>query len=114
LETVAQALARADDGERWYVPELLRIKGELLLSADPSGDAAEESFREALAAARRQAARPWELRAATSLARLAASRDRPDEARDVLAPVYAGLTEGFATVDLRAARALLDRLTPRA
>jgi predicted ATPase len=109
LDTVAQALARAErGGERWYLPELLRIKGELLQQADQSAPAAEQCFHAALAAAREHGALSWELRAATSLARLKTSQNRPDAAREILAPVYAKFSEGFATADLRAARALLD------
>jgi predicted ATPase len=117
LATIAEALARAQDGgELWYVPELLRIKGELLRlqgSAERAAPAAEHPFRAGLAAAREQGALSWELRAASSLARLELSRDRPDAARDVLAPVLARFTEGFATADLRAAQALLAGLPPR-
>jgi predicted ATPase/DNA-binding winged helix-turn-helix (wHTH) protein len=113
LDTIAQALAWAErGGERWYVPELLRVKGELLLRlpADRSAASAEECLNEALTLARQQGALSWELRAAASLARMKAGRDSRDEARETLAPVYAKFTEGFATADLRAARALLESL----
>ena len=113
LATVDQALARADRGaERWYVAELLRIKGELLVqeATARSVSAAENCFVGAIDVAREQGALFWELRGALSLARLRAAQDQRDEARRVLTPVYDRFTEGFQTADLRAARALLDEL----
>jgi predicted ATPase len=113
LAAVDQALAKADaGGERYYVPELLRIKGELLLrdTGDGCVAAAENCFDRALAVAREQDALFWELRGALSLARLRTRQDRPDEARQILAPVYDRFTEGFETADLRAARAMLESL----
>jgi predicted ATPase len=100
---------------RWYVAELVRIKGDLLLqqAEDRSILAAEDCFREALEVARQQGALSWELRSALSLARLRVKQDRPDEARQVLAPVYDRFTEGFGTADLRAARAMLELLPPQ-
>jgi predicted ATPase len=96
---------------RFYEPELNRLKGELLLAAgEPDQEQAEPSFREAIAIARRQSARSWELRAATSLARLLARQGRREEARGLLAPVYSWFTEGFGTKDVREAKALLDGL----
>jgi predicted ATPase len=89
--TVNQALAIGDRGsERWYVAELLRIEGELLLqeATAQSLSAAEDCFVGALDAAREQGALFWELRAAMSLARLRVRQDRHDDARQVLAPVY--------------------------
>ncbi len=70
----------------------------------------EAAFREALAVARRQSARSWELRAATSLARLWQRQRRKEEARAGLDPVYAWFTEGFDTADLKDAKALLDEI----
>jgi hypothetical protein len=72
--------------------------------------AAEHHFRQALDWARRQGASSWELRAATSLARLLRDRDRIGEARDLLAPIYERFTEGFGTADLQAGKKLLDEL----
>jgi predicted ATPase len=72
---------------------------------------AEDSFRTALAIAREQGTRGYELRAATSLARLWREQDRRTEARDLLAPVYDWFTEGFDSPDLNDAKALLDELT---
>ena len=92
--------------------ELLRVKGELLLlqGAPGAAAAAEDHFRQALDWARRQGALSWELRAATSLARLLRDRDRIDEARDLLAPICDRFTEGFGTADLQSAKRLLDEL----
>jgi predicted ATPase/DNA-binding winged helix-turn-helix (wHTH) protein len=113
LATVDQGLATAErGGERWYVAELLRIKGELLLqkSGDRSVSAAEASFVAAIELAREQGALFWELRAALSLTRLRINQDRPNEARQILAPVYDRSTGGLETADLRAARGMLESL----
>jgi predicted ATPase/DNA-binding winged helix-turn-helix (wHTH) protein len=113
LVAIDQALARADNaGERWYVAELLRIKGELLMQQgeDWSISAGEACFLDAREVARQQGALFLELRVALSLARLLASQDRPGEARQVLKAVYDRFTEGFDTPDLRAASALLESL----
>jgi predicted ATPase len=93
--------------------ELLRIKGELLLleGAPNAAAAAEDHFRQALDWARQQGALSWELRAATSLARLRRNQGRPAEAAALLQPVYDRFTEGFTTSDLKAAKALLDELS---
>ncbi len=111
LTLIDEALARADDGgERWYFPELLRIKGELLLHGadDRSLAAAEACLGRAIDVAGEQGALFWELRAVLSLARLRMRQDRAEEARELLAPVYARFGEGFETADLRAARELLQ------
>ncbi|MBV8472642.1 MAG: winged helix-turn-helix domain-containing protein [Hyphomicrobiales bacterium] len=116
LATIERSLARAErGGMRWYVAELVRIKGELLLEQgeDGSVSAAEDCFCEALEVARQQAALFWELRSALSLARLRVKQDRPDDARQVVAPVYNRFTEGFGTADLREARAILELLPPQ-
>jgi predicted ATPase len=106
----AQGLV-AKTGERAFEAEVYRVKGELLLTRSPSDPAgAEAAFREALEVARRQSAKSWELRAATSLARLWQRQGKRDEARDLLAPVYAWFTEGFDTRDLKDAKALLEEL----
>ena len=108
----ALALSKRNE-EGWCVAELLRIKGELVrLEKGPDAAAgAEHHFRQALDWARRQGALSWELRAATSLARMWHSQDRSREARELLAPVYDRFTEGFDTADLKAAKALLVRLS---
>ena len=92
-----EALAETEKTEvRWYEAELNRLEGELVLaSAEPDQSRAEASFRKAIALARRQDAKSWELRAATSLARLLARQGRREEARGLLAPVYGWFTEGF-------------------
>jgi predicted ATPase len=113
-----EALVQLDDalqiaertGERWFVTELNRQKGQLLQRSGNSA-AAEELYRKALTIAQEQGARLWELRAATSLARLRCEQGRRAEARDVLAPIYGWFTEGFDTADLNEAKALLDELT---
>jgi len=96
--------------ERWRMPELLRIKGELTLMQGETTGQAESCFRQALDWARRQGALSWELRAATSLARLLRRRGRDGEALTLLQPVYYRFKEGFGTADLKAAKSLLDAL----
>ncbi|MBV8132975.1 MAG: winged helix-turn-helix domain-containing protein [Alphaproteobacteria bacterium] len=111
--TVDEALALSESNEEgWCVAELLRIKGELVLleNAPHAAAAAEDHFRQALDWARRQGALSWELRAATSFARMWRNQGRSKEARGLLAPVYHRFTEGFKTADLNAAKALLDCL----
>jgi predicted ATPase len=113
LATIEEALALCERGEeRWWGAELLRIKGELVLaqSAPRAAAAAETHFLQALDWARRQETLSWELRAATSLAGLWHQQGRSREPRELLAPVYARFTEGFGTVDLKTAKALLDTL----
>jgi predicted ATPase len=102
--TVLEAYERGD-----LVSETYRLQGELLLRrAVPDAAQAEASFRQALAIARRQQAKSWELRAATSLSRLWQCQGKRDEARELLAPIYGWFTEGFDTADLQEAKALLD------
>jgi predicted ATPase/DNA-binding winged helix-turn-helix (wHTH) protein len=112
LATIDEALARSQAREEgWYLAELLRIKGELIRKSDPAAAGAEKCFNDALDVARQQGALFWELRSAMSLARLKESQRRRGDAKKVLQPVYAKFTEGFATADLRDARALLDKLS---
>jgi len=118
-------------GERYYEAELHRLKGELLLkqskrqalSQTPTGGKAhvsdespvaaqaESCFNQAIKIAQQQKAKSWELRAATSVARLYQNQGRQEEARGLLAQIYNRFTEGFATKDLREAKALLDELS---
>jgi predicted ATPase len=92
--------------------ELLRIKGELFLLQGAQGAAAmaEDHFRQALDWARRQGALSWELRAATSPARLLRDQGRSADGLALLQPVYDRFTEGFGTADLKTAKAFLDAL----
>ena len=88
-----------------------RIAGEIALnSLAPDTEKAEKYFGRALAVARRQQAKSWELRAAMSMARLWRDRGKTQQARELLAPVYGWFTEGFDTCDLKEAKALLDEL----
>ena len=96
-------------GERLQAAELHRHKGRLLLRQGHF-EAAEELYCKALSIAQEQEAKLWELRAATSLARLWGEQGRRAEARDLLAPVYGWFTEGFETPDLKEAKSLLDEL----
>jgi predicted ATPase len=82
----------------------------MLLSPEPKAAKAETSFGRALAVARQQQAKSWELRAAMSLARLWRNQGKVQQARELLAPVYGWFTEGFDTRDLKEAKALLDEL----
>jgi predicted ATPase len=104
--------ARVCTNERFYEAEICRVKGELLLQHGGPDDAAgaETCFRQALDIAEAQSAKSWELRAATSLARLLSEQGRRAEAYDLVAPIYGWFTEGFDTADLKEARALLDEL----
>src|SRR5262249_16899210 len=101
----------ATTGERWYEPELYRLKGELLLQQNSDNQTeAESCFHHALDIARNQQAKSFELRVATSLARLWQSQGKRDAARQLLGDVYYWFTEGFDTADLKDAKALLDEL----
>ncbi len=95
--------------EKWCEAEVNRMAGEIALMApDPDAAKAHEYFNRALDVARKQQAKSWELRAAMSLARLWRSHGKPQQARELLAPVYGWFTEGFDTLDLKEAKALLD------
>ena len=112
LAAIEEALAWTEQSEeRWLMAELLRIKGELLLLQAGPAAAAADHFRQALDWACRQGALSWELRTATSLARLWHGQGRVGEARDLLSSVYGRFTEGFGTADLQTAKRLLDELT---
>ena len=111
LEVLGDALEQVErTDQRVYEAELHRLKGAVILSCVPSPTGeAEVCLQRALAVARRQKARWWELRAATDLAHLWQAQERPREARALLGPVYAWFTEGFDTPDLEEAKTLLDR-----
>ena len=107
-EVIAQ-IERLGWEERHYYAEALRIKGWLLsLKGDPAG--AERAYLASLDWARQQQAKSWELRTATSYARLMRNQGRVREAHDLLAPVYGWFTEGFDTADLKEAKVLLEEL----
>jgi predicted ATPase len=112
LDTVASALGLTGErGSRLLDPELLRLKGELLIARDPRAKAdAEVAFCQAMDIAQRQNSKSWELRAAMSMARLWRDQGKQNEAHELLASVYGWFTEGFDTLDLKQAEALLDEL----
>ena len=115
LNTIAEALSEKTRGDdRHWDAELYRLRGELLLlktvQCASAAQEAETCFQHAIAIARKQEAKSWELRAATSLARYWQRQGRYAEALHLLQPVYAWFTEGFDTADLCAAKALLDAL----
>jgi predicted ATPase len=109
---LAEALATAEaGGARGADAELHRLRGELLRRLpSPEWPEVEACFRTALAIAREQGTRGFEMRAAVSLAHLLSGQGRQEEARDLLGPIYDWFTEGFDTEDLKEAKALLERL----
>ena len=113
LQIATKALERVSAfGDRAWEAELHRLQGELRLQQGPDNVAeAEVCFHKALDVASQQQAKSWELRAATSLARLWQQQGKTAEARDLLAPVYDWFTEGFDTADLKDAQALLAELS---
>jgi predicted ATPase len=101
--------------ERWCEAEVRRTAGEITrLGPEPDSAKAQAYFERALAVARAQQAKSWELRAAMSMARLWRDQGKWDDARDLLAPIYGWFTEGFATLDLQEAGALLHELATNA
>ena len=113
LTILGEALSQIDiTGQHEDEAESYRLKGELLLQQSPANATeAETCFHQAISVAQNQQAKSWELRAATSLARLWQSQGERDEARELLEPVYSWFTEGFDTADLIDAKALLDVLS---
>jgi predicted ATPase len=109
---IGEAMAAAETtGERWWGAEIHRTAGEIaLLSHGHDTAKAQAYFERALEIARAQQARSWELRAAMSMARLRRDQDKRRQAHDLLATVYGWFTEGFDTLDLKQARALLAEL----
>jgi predicted ATPase len=100
------------NGGGYYEAEVYRLRGEVLLKMDfANGAEAQRCFEQAIDIARHQSGKSLELRATTSLARLLASQDRRDGARTMLAAIYNWFTEGFDTLDLIDAKALLDELS---
>jgi predicted ATPase len=97
--------------ERWCEAEVHRIDGEItLIALEPDSVKAQAYFERALAAARQQPAKSWELRAAMSMARRGRDQGKRQQAHDLLAPVYSWFTEGFDTSDLKEAKTLLEQL----
>jgi predicted ATPase len=112
LASVNEALALVDaSGQHYWTAEIHRIKGLLTQAADEK--AAEASFRQAVAIARGQGAKSFELRAATNLGHLWAGQGKAAEAHALVSEIYAWFTEGFDTADLIEARALLEDLGRR-
>jgi predicted ATPase len=119
LTVLSEALTWSRKNGGWYYEaELHRLKGELLLNAEPGMQnaefvhrSAEESFSEAIEISRRQQAKSLELRAAMSLSGLWQRQGKKTEARQLLAEIYGWFTEGFETADLREARTLLEELS---
>jgi len=111
-QCVGEAMAAVEiTKERWCEADLYRVAGEVaLLSPQPDMARAEAYLDRALAIARSQQAKSWELRAAISMARLWRDQGKRQQAHDLLAPVYGWFTEGFDTLDLKQAKALLDEL----
>ena len=112
LAAADEALRRTERNSAfWWMPEALRIKGEVLVLLNKAdATAAQEHFSRSLDLAQRQGALSWELRSTMSLARLHRDQGRIGEGRDLLAAVYGRFTEGFRTADLQAAQQLLDEL----
>ena len=111
MEQVNLALATSSEiGDQWCLPRLNMVRARILQDTDSDVNAAEVSLRTAIEGARSQSARGMELRAATLLARLWRSQGKPQQARELLAPVYGWFTEGFDTLDIKEAKALLDEL----
>ena len=112
LRSICEASAAVEKTkESWWEAEINRIAGEIALkSPEPDAAKAQAYFERALAVARQQQAKSWELRAAMSMARLWRDQGKRAEARELLAPVYDWFTEGFDTLDLKEAKALLEQL----
>ncbi|MBS3783881.1 MAG: AAA family ATPase, partial [Anaerolineae bacterium] len=110
LATLSDALAMVEEtDERYYEPELLRLRGKLSLTQGDEAEA-EASFHKAVRVARRQRAKSWELRSTVSLCRLWQKQRKQEKAWQRLAEIYSWFTEGFDTPDLREAKALLEEL----
>ena len=110
---IGEAMAAVETtGERWYEAEIHRVTGEIALKLPQLGSSqAGAYFERALTVAHAQQAKSWELRAAMSMARLSHDQGMREKARALLAPIYGWFTEGFDTVDLKQAKALLDEMS---
>jgi predicted ATPase len=112
LASVAAGLKAVEKmGGAPFEAELHRLRGEALLAGAGTVSEAETAMQQGIDVARRQNAKSWELRGATSVARLRRQQGRREEAIALLAPIYTWFTEGFDTADLKEARTLLDKLT---
>ena len=110
-ETLDRAARSIEEtGQYFYLPEVSRVRGEFQWQSQNDPDGALASFDRGLNSARQQTAKSWELRLATSKARLLAELDRRDEALALLAPVYDWFAEGFELPDLTDAKSLLEKL----
>jgi predicted ATPase len=113
MRCIGEALTTVETTkERWFEAEANRIAGEIaLLLPEPDVAKAEACFERALAVARKQQAKSWELRAAMSMARLWRDQGKWQQARELLAPIYGWFTEGFDTRDLKDAKTLLVEMS---
>jgi len=110
LGRLDEAMRTMETGKQKWC-EVNRVAGEIaFLSPEAEKAKAEEYFDRALEVACKQQAKPWELRATMSMARLWRDQGKPQQARELLAPIYGWFTEGFDTLDLKEAKALLDEL----
>ena len=112
LRSIGEAIDTIENTkETWFEAEANRIAGEIALqSPKPDATKAQAYFERALSVARAQQAKSWELRAAMSMARLWRDQGKRQQARELLAPIYGWFSEGFDTLDLKEAKALLDEL----
>ena len=111
MEQVNVALATSSEiGDRWSLPQINMIRARILQETCSSADTAEACVRTAIDVSQSQGAKGFELRAATSLARLWRNQSKIQQARELLAPVYGWFTEGFDTRDLKDAKGLLEEI----
>jgi predicted ATPase len=112
LHSIGEAITTVETTEEsWCEAEVHRIAGEITLLSPEAEAEAEAYYERALAVARQQQAKSWELRAAMSMARLWSDQGKEKQARDLLAPIYGWFTQGFDTRDLKEAKAVLDALS---
>jgi predicted ATPase len=113
LDLVNEALPKTESDRYWCDADLHRLRGDLLLAQGVAAVEVEAAFRQGMQIAQKQQAKLFELRAATSLARLWLNQGRSQEAHSLLAPIYEWFTEGLETPDLKNVRALLEISLPR-
>jgi predicted ATPase len=108
---IAEAVQISDEsGEVWWLPEILRVRGHIMLEEADGAGAAEADFHSSLALAREQGAKVWQLRTSISLARLWQGQGKRKEALDLVAAIYNQFTEGYDIADMMDAKALLEEL----